>query len=152
MVSETMGICGSTPGADTKSYAPPKAGPQPKPHKGPSKKSKSMSSDADFQLLEMIGKGAYGEVYKAEDKRTHETVAIKRIARSDIDRFVVEEVQNLSKCRHHQIIQFKEVSTLEPRSASLLSLSNPRGQADQRSVCRARSFIFSCIASLQSAF
>lgn len=71
-----------------------------------------MSTDADFQLLEMVGKGAYGEVYKAQDRRTNEIVAIKRIARSDIDRFVVEEVQNLSKCRHHQIIQFKEVGKL----------------------------------------
>ena len=106
-----MGICGSTAtaGADTKSYPLPKGGPQLKPSKVSSRRVKSASTDADFELLERVGKGAYGEVFRAEDKRTKEIVAIKRIARSDIDRFVVEEVQNLSKCRHHQIIQFKEV-------------------------------------------
>ena len=108
-----MGICGSTAtaGADTKSFAPPKAGPHPKAAKAPSKKPKGASTEDDFELLERVGKGAYGEVFRAQDKRTKDIVAIKRIARSDIDRFVVEEVQNLSKCRHHQIIQFKEVPT-----------------------------------------
>jgi len=36
-------------------------------------------------------------------------VAIKIIPRTAIDRFVIEEVQNLSKCHHPQIIQFREV-------------------------------------------
>ena len=43
------------------------------------------------------------------DKRSGEVVAIKAIPRANIDRFVIEEVQNLSKCHHPQIIQFREV-------------------------------------------
>jgi hypothetical protein len=44
-----------------------------------------------------------------KDKRSGEIVAIKTIPRTAIDRFVIEEVQNLSKCHHPQVIQFKEV-------------------------------------------
>lgn len=124
-----MGICGSTPTAaqNTKSYAPAKVGPHPNPAKSASKRPKSMSTEDDFELLERVGKGAYGEVFRAQDKRTQEIVAIKRIARSDIDRFVVEEVQNLSKCRHHQIIQFKEVLTM---LLSVMCCITPKAEFD----------------------
>ncbi len=33
---------------------------------------------ASYEGLEQVGEGAYGYVYKARDKRTSETVALKR--------------------------------------------------------------------------
>lgn len=37
------------------------------------------SQISNFEKKEIIGKGAYGEVYKAVDRRTKETVALKKI-------------------------------------------------------------------------
>jgi len=74
-----------------------------------SDKKKGMSRDADFEWLDVCGRGAYGEVHRVKDKRSQEIVAIKTIPRTAVDRFVIEEVQNLSKCHHPQIIQFREV-------------------------------------------
>jgi hypothetical protein len=58
-----------------------------------------------------IGEGGYGRVFRALDKRTGETVAIKKIDLAKVDDYVEEEVLNLAKCLHPQIIQFKEVRT-----------------------------------------
>jgi serine/threonine protein kinase len=75
-----------------------------------------MSTDADFEWLDVCGRGAYGEVHRVKDKRSREIVAIKLIPRPAVDRFVIEEVQNLSKCNHPQIIKFKEVTPSLPPS------------------------------------
>ena len=41
--------------------------------------SKTIESLEDYNILELIGQGSYAKVYKAEDKITKETVAIKQI-------------------------------------------------------------------------
>ena len=38
-----------------------------------------------FQRIEKLGEGAYGVVYKAQDKDTHEFVALKRIPLDSAD-------------------------------------------------------------------
>jgi serine/threonine protein kinase len=38
-----------------------------------------MAAVSRFQRVERLGEGAYGVVYKAQDRETHEFVALKRI-------------------------------------------------------------------------
>lgn len=38
-----------------------------------------VNSLANYEKKEIIGKGAYGEVYRAIDKRSKQTVALKKV-------------------------------------------------------------------------
>lgn len=60
-----------------------------------------------------MGEGSYGEVFSAVHKQTGEVWAIKKIKRSEIDRYVRDECLNLAKCNHSQIITYKDVSLLD---------------------------------------
>lgn len=62
-----------------------------------------MSADERFEILEELGGGAYGKVYKARDKgRGGEIVAVKKVCVREerdigIPPFVMREVANLKR-------------------------------------------------------
>mmetsp|Transcript_12235 Transcript_12235/g.18315 ORF Transcript_12235/g.18315 Transcript_12235/m.18315 type:complete len:300 (-) Transcript_12235:17-916(-) len=59
-----------------------------------------------------IGEGTYGIVYKAKDKRTNETVALKRISfeveGEGIPSTALREISLLHELRHENIVQLKD--------------------------------------------
>jgi len=62
-----------------------------------------------FELLEMVGRGAYGAVWKAMDRRTKEVVALKLIpctGRDDDMDAVRREVNILKDCNHPNIVRY----------------------------------------------
>ena len=71
-----------------------------------------------FELIEMVGSGAFGTVYKARDPQLDRTVAIKvprsgHLAdRADLDRFL-REARSVARLRHPAIVPVHEVGQLE---------------------------------------
>jgi len=62
--------------------------------------------------MEQVGKGTYGEVYKAVNKETQEVVAIKRIFKkfySWDEAINLREVKSLKKLSHTNVIKLREV-------------------------------------------
>ncbi len=65
-----------------------------------------------YEILEEIDEGAFGIVVKARNKKTHETVAIKRIKQKYKkweECINLREVKSLPKLIHPNIIKLKEV-------------------------------------------
>eukprot|EP00158_Paraphelidium_tribonemae_P006903 Partr_v1_DN28027_c0_g2_i3_m57238 putative mitogen-activated protein kinase kinase kinase kinase len=61
-----------------------------------------------FQIVEMVGTGSYGEVFKARSVATGELVALKIIKMEpgeDLDE-VLNEVNFLQSCSHHNIVSY----------------------------------------------
>lgn len=65
-----------------------------------------------YETKRHLDTGTYGTVFLARDRASAEDVAIKYISRKQINKYVEAEVLNFSICRHPQIIQFREVSSL----------------------------------------
>jgi serine/threonine protein kinase len=71
-----------------------------------------------FELIEAIGSGAFGTVYKARDLRLDRTVAIKvprsgHLAdRADLDRFL-REARSVARLRHPAIVPVHDVGEHE---------------------------------------
>jgi cyclin-dependent kinase-like len=65
-----------------------------------------------FDILGVIGMGAYGVVLKAMDKESKETVAIKKFKESDenpiIRKIALREVRALKNLQHENIVEFKQ--------------------------------------------
>jgi len=65
-----------------------------------------------FELLGVIGVGAYGIVLKAQNKETDEIVAIKKFKESDQDEIIrkisLREVRILKLVDHPNIVKLKE--------------------------------------------
>ncbi|XP_059649583.1 cell division control protein 2 homolog 1-like [Cornus florida] len=66
-----------------------------------------------YQLIEMIGKGGFGVVYKCRERATNKTVALKRIIFKDQDEgvpsSVIREISLLQELNHGNIIRLLEV-------------------------------------------
>jgi hypothetical protein len=63
-------------------------------------------SSADYTLLEQIGEGTYGKVYKAMDKKTKKTVAIKVIALEQEWLPLLAEVNMVIDLSHPSIVNY----------------------------------------------
>ena len=65
-----------------------------------------------YEVIGIVGEGAYGIVYKCKNKETNEYVAIKKFKESD-DEIVLKtmkrEIEMLKKVHHENIVEFKEV-------------------------------------------
>ncbi|XP_031556773.1 cyclin-dependent kinase 12-like [Actinia tenebrosa] len=73
-----------------------------------------------FQIIEQIGEGTYGQVYKAKDKITGELVGMKKV-RTDNEKegfpiTAVREIKILRQLNHPNIINLKEIVTDKPNA------------------------------------
>eukprot|EP00252_Welwitschia_mirabilis_P020642 TRINITY_DN5098_c0_g1_i1.p1 TRINITY_DN5098_c0_g1~~TRINITY_DN5098_c0_g1_i1.p1 ORF type:complete len:845 (-),score=180.37 TRINITY_DN5098_c0_g1_i1:386-2920(-) len=62
-----------------------------------------------YELLNELGKGSYGAVYKARDLRTSELVAIKMISLSEGEEGYDEirgEIEMLKQCNHSNVVRY----------------------------------------------
>eukprot|EP01037_Dinobryon_pediforme_P036029 gene36029-42750_t len=66
-----------------------------------------------YTLDDQVGEGTYGYVYKATDKRTGESVALKRLIlhkeTSGFPLFAVREIKFLKSLRHKNVVKLKDV-------------------------------------------
>jgi serine/threonine protein kinase len=66
-----------------------------------------------YRRLEKLGEGTYGVVYKAENLKTHEIVAIKMIKLEKEDDGVpstaIREISLLKNLKHPNVVELKEV-------------------------------------------
>ena len=67
---------------------------------------KTSDPNLDFQILETIGKGAFGTVYKAEQRETQQLVAVKRISLAEFGDDVKTELAVQKECNHECIVNF----------------------------------------------
>ncbi|CAD8209143.1 unnamed protein product [Paramecium pentaurelia] len=62
--------------------------------------------EEEFELLELIGEGAYATVYKGRHKEDGQIVAIKIIPMVDEIENLVQEIKILKDCQHPNIVSF----------------------------------------------
>lgn len=66
-----------------------------------------------FQRIEKLGEGAYGVVYKAQDRETHELVALKRINLNSVEEGIpctaIREIAILKELHHPNIVRLLNV-------------------------------------------
>lgn len=121
----SLGISWKPPpgGGGSLLLAPDKMAPLPPLLGAPPQYGRSIASFRDRQ---MIGKGTYGEVSKAVDKETGETVALKKMSltlpgevnqKEGLAITALRELKVLQKLRHKNVVALKEVVTEEERHA-----------------------------------
>jgi len=65
-----------------------------------------------YKVIKQLGDGTYGSVWKAQNRQTNETVAIKKMKRkfySWEECMALREVKSLRKLNHPHVIKLKEV-------------------------------------------
>ena len=68
--------------------------------------------EKNYNVIEVIGEGGYGTVYKCRTKKTNEIVAIKKYKEKDcieLRKVLKREIEILKKLKHENIIELKEV-------------------------------------------
>ncbi|KMZ61916.1 hypothetical protein ZOSMA_4G02060 [Zostera marina] len=72
-----------------------------------------------YEKVEKIGEGTYGVVYKARDRLTNETIALKKIRLEQEDEGVpstaIREISLLKEMQHHNIVRLQDVVHSENR-------------------------------------
>lgn len=65
-----------------------------------------------YEKVEKIGEGTYGVVYKARDKVTNETIALKKIRLEQEDEGVpstaIREISLLKEMQHSNIVKYND--------------------------------------------
>ena len=65
-----------------------------------------------YEVVGVVGEGAYGVVLKCQNKETSELVAIKKFKESDSDEVIrktsMREVKILKLIKHQNVVQLKE--------------------------------------------
>lgn len=85
-------------------------------NEAPARKRWNWSRDvSDFEEIEQIGEGAYGQVWMGRDKLSGEIVALKKV-RMDQEKegfpvTAIRELKMLSSLRHENIVNLKEIVT-----------------------------------------
>ena len=67
---------------------------------------KTSDPNLDLQILEAIGKGAFGTVYKALHRELQQLVAVKRISLAEFGDDVQTELAVQKECNHECIVNF----------------------------------------------
>lgn len=69
----------------------------------------------EFEIINKIGEGSYGQVYKAKDKYTGEQVALKKVRmvneRGGFPITAIREIKILQNLKHKNIINLREIIT-----------------------------------------
>ncbi|OMO91100.1 hypothetical protein COLO4_18633 [Corchorus olitorius] len=72
-----------------------------------------------YEKVEKIGEGTYGVVYKARDRKTNETIALKKIRLEQEDEGVpstaIREISLLKEMQHGNIVRLQDVVHSEKR-------------------------------------
>jgi serine/threonine protein kinase len=70
--------------------------------------------DIRFERQGKLGEGTYGTVYKAIDRNTHETVALKKIKLEHADEGIpstaIREISLLMELKHPNIVALKDIA------------------------------------------
>lgn len=59
-----------------------------------------------YEVLDIVGKGAYGSVYKARSRQDNRTYVVKRVALKDAE--ATRELEILQRIRHPFIVAYKD--------------------------------------------
>ncbi|XP_023030319.2 cyclin-dependent kinase 12 [Leptinotarsa decemlineata] len=74
----------------------------------------------EFQIIDIVGEGTYGKVYKAKDKNTNQLVALKKIKNfNEVDEFSItalREVKILHQLNHRNIVNIQGVVSNKSKS------------------------------------
>lgn len=69
-----------------------------------------------LSILEKIGRGTFGDVYRAHDRRLNRTVALKLLRRKDrLESAVIEEGQLMARVRHPNVVTVYGAERIETR-------------------------------------
>ena len=68
-----------------------------------------------YRVIEVLGEGGMGVVYKALDRDENRTVALKTLRARNVDerRSLEREIRALSRLRHPSIVRLHDVGTLD---------------------------------------
>ena len=74
-----------------------------------------MGPAQNFEDIEQIGEGQFGQVYMAKDKKTAEIVALKKV-RMDNEKegfpiTAIREIKLLNSLNHKNLVKMKEIVT-----------------------------------------
>ena len=64
-----------------------------------------------YEVLGVVGEGAYGIVYKCKNKQTGEFVAIKKFKESEdeiVKKTMKRELRSLQLLRHENVVEFQD--------------------------------------------
>ncbi len=81
-------------------------------------------------MLEILGEGSFGEVYKALHKETGNIVAVKKIPVSQDHESLKKEIQILKKCKSPYIVQYYGSYMKDNDLWLILEYCNPGSVAD----------------------